>query len=86
MSFEIDKTSDLDSAIHQTLGFASVCWTESPTGIFESEQCHNAALKLKEWIEDQQPWLGYATNMDLINELYSRFEIGHTDADYRTMG
>ena len=51
VDLELDKAVDLSSAIHQTVGFASMCWLETPTGEFDSTAAHNAAVQLQEWIE-----------------------------------
>ncbi len=44
---------DLPGAVFQALGYASTCWTESPTGIFESDRCKEAGDALLAFIEDR---------------------------------
>lgn len=36
--FEFFKDSDLESKIFQALGAASMCWSETPTGVFDSSR------------------------------------------------
>lgn len=49
---DLDADTELDrtGAIHQAMGFASVCWTERPTGVFDSTKCHEAALELERFL------------------------------------
>jgi hypothetical protein len=42
----------LHEAVFQALGYASVCWTEAPTGIFESDRCKEAGDALIAFVED----------------------------------
>jgi hypothetical protein len=42
----------LESAIYQALGYASVCWSETPTGIFDSDRCKEAGDALIAFVED----------------------------------
>ncbi len=51
VDLELDKAVDLSSAIHQTVGFASMCWLETPKGVFDSDGAHSAANQLEKWIE-----------------------------------
>jgi hypothetical protein len=37
---------EMGQAVFQALGFASVCWTESPSGVFESEQAKQVGDEL----------------------------------------
>lgn len=43
-----DGTLSLESAVFQALGYASVCWSEPPRGVFESERAKEAGDKLIE--------------------------------------
>lgn len=42
---------DLPGAVFQALGYASMCWSEVPTGIFESDRCREAGEVLIAFIE-----------------------------------
>ncbi len=42
----------LEEAVFQALGYASMCWSEIPTGIFESDRCKEAGDALIAFIED----------------------------------
>ena len=42
----------LHEAVFQALGYASVCWSEAPTGIFESDRCKEAGDALIAFVED----------------------------------
>lgn len=46
----IAEAGSLDEAVHYALGAASVAWTQSPQGIFESHYCHMVAEALIERI------------------------------------
>ena len=37
-----DGPLTLEQAVSQTLGYASMCWSETPTGIFESTRAKAA--------------------------------------------
>lgn len=47
-----DGTLDLESAVHQALGAASVCWTEPPRGIFDSDRAREIGQALLEYLRD----------------------------------
>jgi hypothetical protein len=52
IDLELDAAPNLEAAIHQTVGFASVCWENlEGTGVFDSDNAHEAALQLQAWIE-----------------------------------
>lgn len=42
----------LESAVHQALGYASVCWSEPPTGVFLTRQVKSAGDALIAFVED----------------------------------
>jgi hypothetical protein len=48
--FTIEEGADISAAIHQALGYASVCWDDGPSGVFQSEKAHDAALKLEAYL------------------------------------
>lgn len=49
--FNVDEGADISAAIHQALGYASVCWDgPGPLGVFQSEKAHDAALKLEAYL------------------------------------
>lgn len=50
---EDDGTISLASAVFQALGAASVCWSNPPTGIFESDRAKEIGEKLIEFIENE---------------------------------
>lgn len=52
---EYDGTLSIESAVFQALGFASVCWTGSPQGIFKSDECKSAGDALVEFIKNLPP-------------------------------
>lgn len=43
----------IEGAIGQAIGAASMCWSETPRGIFESGRARNIAEKLKAFILDK---------------------------------
>src|SRR5580698_10021731 len=49
-SFDFDRDHDgtlkLENAIFQAIGAASVCWTETPSGVFDSDKAKIIADKL----------------------------------------
>ena len=45
-----DDDTDLIAAVFQTLGAASMCWTETPSGIFDSEQALGLGSALIDFI------------------------------------
>lgn len=81
---EGEPPESLEQAIQLTVGAASVCWDKD--GVFESERALQISNALRDYIVAQQPWLGYATNTQLQEELRVRTELGHTDPDYSTVG
>lgn len=86
------ETPNLEAAINQALGAASMCWDETPTGIFDSTRAKEIGEKLHRWIADtffDQPRLGCATTLELTKELHTRAEVsqiaGESWPDYRTV-
>jgi hypothetical protein len=47
---ESDGSLSLESAVFQALGFASMCWSGSPRGVFQSDQAKAAGDVLVEFI------------------------------------
>ena len=41
------------SRVHQDIGQASMCWDKTPTGIFDSSQAREIALKLCQFIAQE---------------------------------
>jgi len=39
--------------IHEDIGHASMCWSETPKGVFDSTQAGDVALKLCHFIADE---------------------------------
>lgn len=37
---------EVEEAIHQALGAASVCWSETPQGVFDSTRCKQIGAEL----------------------------------------
>lgn len=50
--FEFEKHIDFDieAAIHQAIGAASMCWEKPPEGVFDSDRAHEISLVLQEEI------------------------------------
>ncbi len=48
--YTADGQLDLESAVYQALGYASIAWSEKPRGIFDSSGAHDAGAKLIEFI------------------------------------
>lgn len=48
---EEDGSLSLESAVYQSLGAASTCWSEMPTGIFDSTRAHEIGVKLLTLLE-----------------------------------
>ncbi len=42
----------IEELVMQSLGQASMCWSETPKGVFDSEAAAKVGKKLLEWIED----------------------------------
>ncbi len=80
---------NLKTKVFEALGTASMCWTETPKGVFDSTECQKIGDALWEAIEKKQnevnskPWLGNATTAELLAELTARAEI-HGYAKYKT--
>ena len=94
MTFEFqreeDGSLDLRSAVFQALGYASTCWDETPTGVFDSERAVEAGDKLLAFIAAQDgPKLGMATTKQLLDEVATRIEMdyyaGGGGLDYSTV-
>lgn len=47
---EVVKWTSLKEAVYQTVGHASVCWSEAPGGIFDDKQASEAAEKLLDYV------------------------------------
>lgn len=79
----------LSKLVFEGLGAASVCWTETPKGVFDDTQARKVGDNIMTEIGKEidaitsQPWLGNATTGELINELAVRAEI-HGYKDYKT--
>lgn len=41
---------ELESAVYQALGYASMCWSETPKGVFDSEEAARVGKELIEII------------------------------------
>ena len=84
--FEFDRRGDFDleAAVAQAIGRASVCWTETTSGTFDSSTAIEICNALLAEIEAQTkstPNLGCATTDQLLDELRARI-----DADYYAGG
>jgi hypothetical protein len=55
VSFEFTgEPLTLDTAVHEAVGAASVCWTESPQGVFDEQQARDIATKLLAFIRAER--------------------------------
>lgn len=45
---------DLSEKVYQAIGEASMCWSETPKGIFESDKASKIAAELIDYIEDRR--------------------------------
>lgn len=79
----------LCNTVFQALGTASVCWKETPSGVFDSDRCAQVGTELVHEIIDLtsfgKPSLGCATTRELLEELSARFDVGFAGLDYRTV-
>lgn len=48
--YTADGQLDLESAVYQALGYASIAWSEKPRGVFDSDGARDAGAKLIEFI------------------------------------
>lgn len=55
---EHDGTISLESAVFQALGYASVCWSEGPRGVFESDRAKDAGEALVAFIGGDRTRVG----------------------------
>lgn len=81
-TFQVSEGEELtlESAIHQALGAASVCWsTPEGAGVFDSERAAVIGATLtREARRLVGPQLGYATTRQLIDELRARVDLDYT--------
>lgn len=87
---EEDGSLSKESAIFQALGAASMCWSESPKGIFDSTKAKEIGDALIAELNSQEkPNLGLATSRELLKEITTRIEIdyyaGGGGLDYSTV-
>lgn len=89
-TYDEDGTLSAQSAIFQALGAASMAWTETPSGVFESEWAKEIGDALLDFLHLDQPHLGYATTRQLLEEITARIDTDHASGggglDYRTVG
>lgn len=45
-----DEVFTLENAVFQALGAASMCWSETPTGVFDSERAKEIGDRLVAWV------------------------------------
>jgi hypothetical protein len=77
----LDDAKDDFEAVHQAIGAASACWTNlEGAGTFESIQAQQIAGELLDyWIK--KPRLGYATTLQLIEELHARVDTADANGE-----
>lgn len=82
--YDVVNLRELREAIFQALGAASVCWEETPPGVFDSDRAAQVGNELVKIVLQYatKPWLGLATTRDLLEELTARIEV-NWDLDYR---
>lgn len=98
MDFEFQwsesETPNLEAAINQALGAASMCW-DSPeaAGVFDSTRAKEIGDKLHRFTTAllvNEARLGFATTLELVNELQARAEVaktvGESWPEYSTVG
>lgn len=97
---DTDQTTEtpaeaLSRMVHEAVGAASTCWENlEGTGVFQDDRAREVAERLLNQIHSlapaltRQPYLGYATTIDLINELQTRANVSLTIGEdwpkYRT--
>ena len=80
----------IKNIIGEAIGEGSMCWSETPKGIFDSENAsrivEETALKIFNLIkiESLQPSLGLATTRELIEEIKARIGVDGK-LDYKTV-
>lgn len=75
---EEDGSLSKESAIFQALGAASLCWSESPKGIFDSTRAKEIGDALVAELNHQERAnLGYATTGELLDELSARIDVDY---------
>lgn len=85
LTYEHDGSLSVDSAVFQALGYASMCWEETPKGIFQSDDAKQCGDVLLEFLRAQEkPNLGLATTGELIGELAARAQLNGY-SNYRTV-
>jgi len=52
LGFDFSAVQDVRTAVFQTIGAASVCWEDVPTGIFNSDRAASLGEGLVAWLED----------------------------------
>lgn len=72
---------ELTEVVFTALGEASMCWSETPKGIFESTRAKEIGDRVMNSIQHHhneitsKSWLGNATTKELLDELSARAEI-----------
>lgn len=80
----VDGQKNREAAVYQAIDAASLCWLETPTGVFDSTKAKEIAEGLLYFInKEDRPLLGLATNKQLLEELQARAEINGW-AEYKT--
>ena len=85
----LDQATNEREAVFQALGAASTCWEHMEgAGIFDDQKAIQIGEELMEWMN--RPRLGYATTLELINELHARAMVGRVVGEewpsYKTAG
>ena len=84
------ELKEINKIIGEAIGEGSMCWSETPKGIFDSENAsrivEETALKILNLKDKEplQPSLGVATTRELIEEIKARIEV-EGKLDYRTI-
>ena len=101
MTFEFntrpDETVTVSGAVYEALGAASMCWSETPHGVFDSVRAAEIGEALEGVIAAAHtdgtlctdPHLGLAMTQQLLDELTSRIRVdyfaGGGGLDYSTV-
>lgn len=86
-----ETTTLVARVLGELAGSASVCWVDvDGERVFDSQQAsafvHSALEMVCKLTRLGKPSLGCATSKELREELFARFDMGHTEDDYTTVG
>lgn len=69
-----DKAETLEEAVFQAIGTASVCWSETPKGVFQSDLAKSVGEGLIKWIQDAEARAHPMIVLEMAEEIYTREE------------